>query len=806
MKIQAIECTRCKGELKEKGKYWECLYCGAKFSVQLDADGDQIIYRNDAPKELPCGQVAEKAAQIFVDKITTVDIKPPQTIESDVYQSSDDLDYYDNVNLIVTYLKKEKWDIAQDNICKLRDLKDPCSIAVADWYEMAWEHKSHNDAELVSSFASVRDDELQKLYNLLLNAMPDFRKCILDLVISSGYVGDEPTTKILATTLPFLFSELIYSTEERNEKIEIVFDEVISLGYAQTFKYLLTHALESHEVDRYISYLERFADNCTPETSQEYYSMIIAHDANNAAAHHRLVEADIKANSSDKKCIADFENLLKYSQSPTEDVKKFILILLNEKTTTEMKSEFMWGILSYYHENVDEQTQAMSQYADLLLQSELWDKASEFYSAVLSRDTRNAKVYFNLCLADMQAKNTKQLISKEDDFSGHPYYKKALAQAYKTNPDYAKELEDLIDSRDKRLKYEQEEKEKKKKIILVGAIFILIIGLLVWFRYFIENQKYVEEVPEISYTYTPSAQDVSQDTSEETSTEMVDPEVIASQAEALALTGDYSEACELFEKYGYDDTYLYQAYKYASEGNFSDAVKNGLPVVVFPEGTETIPDSYFKNEFGGNELKKVVLPSSLKSIGISAFYGCSNLVEINLPSGLEVIGNYAFYNCQSLESIEIPDSVESIGSNVFEACSSLQNVIIPGSLKTVSSSAFRDCSNLTSVTLKNGVEVLDIGAFTGCTSLVNITLPDSLLTIESNVFYSCTSLIEITIPSKVDIIRYSAFSNCTSLQRVHFTNQEGWQDEYGGSNINVTNAQDNAKELKSVSSITWERK
>lgn len=496
MKIQAIECTRCKGELKEKGKYWECPYCGAKFSVQLDADGDQIIYRNDAPKELPCGQVAERAAQINVDKITTVNIKPPKTIESDVYQSSDDLDYYDNVNLIVTYLKKEKWDIAQDNICKLRNLNDPCSTAVADWYGMAWEHKVHNDSELVHSFTAITDDELQKLYNLLLNAMPDFRKRILDLVLNSGYVGDESTNKILVTTLPFLFSELIYSPEERDEKIEIIFDKTISLKYAETFKYLLTHALESHEVDRYIGYLERFADNCDPESSQEYYSMIISVDPGNAQAHHSLVNADIKANSSAQKCIDDFENLLLYSQDPIKDVEAFIAVLVNEQTTTEDKAEFMWALLSYLHEDTETQTEAMSLYANLLLQSELWNRASEFYSAVLSKDTHNAKVYFNLCLADMQSKDSGELIAKEDDFSGHPYYKKALAQAYKTSKIYAKELEGLIDSRNKRIKDEQTKKENKKKAIkktiIAVAVIALILGAIIGFKTYDSNRKYGE--------------------------------------------------------------------------------------------------------------------------------------------------------------------------------------------------------------------------------------------------------------------------------------------------------------------------
>jgi len=279
------------------------------------------------------------------------------------------------------------------------------------------------------------------------------------------------------------------------------------------------------------------------------------------------------------------------------------------------------------------------------------------------------------------------------------------------------------------------------------------------------------------------------------------------KAESVAGTGDYVGACKIIEQVDFDESsLLHQAYTYASQGYFADAVEYGLTVVVIPEGTEAIPDNYFKIEYGSNDLKKVVLPSSLKRIGTSAFYGCTKLEEINFPDGLQVIGNYAFFKCKSLKTVELPSSVESMGSNVFQECTGLQSVSIPGNLKTVPSYVFKDCTSLSTVTLKNGIEVLDIGAFSGCSSLMNITLPESLVTIESNVFYKCTSMLEITIPSKVNLIRYSAFSNCSSLQRVHFANQEGWQNEYGSSKINVTNAQDNAKALKSVSSSTWERK
>ena len=995
MKVTLInECRKCHNQTEQTGpNRWECPYCGSIYATHLDADGDEIVYRNDPPKELPSGQIAARATQIPVQKITGIEIKPSEAIESDIYRESTDLDYYDNVNLITMYLQKGKWDEAKGNICKLKDLNEPCSIAAANWYNMAWNRQAHNDSEVVRSFSNITDAEAKELYDVFLNAMPDLRKRILDLVLTNGYVGDEATTKLLSTSLPFVFSETIYSSDECKEKVEVAFNKVISLGYHQTFKFLLAHTLEENEVDRYINYLERFAGKRSPLESQEYYSMIIAVDANNASAHHHLVEADIKANSSEEKCIADFENLLKYSQNPVGDVEKFIEILLSEKTTTEAKSEFMWSLLSYYHEDEDAQTQAMSQYADLLLKSQLWDKARDFYSAVLARDTRNAKVFFNLCLVDMQARNAKELIAKEESFINHPYYKKALAQAYKTDKNYAKQLENLIDSRDKRIKDEQDKKEKRRKTILASIITVVTIvavvaasifvnyirdyrrysannivltledkveptkssshydGYVVAFDVKIKNQS-VLEILEIcgdmeifnaagtllaavdcTFTYdilageeTTFILNIDCRASDETlelyhanyndlsatfkltkvkyegyeikeydedpvtilgikvgsdgisdtektyqealdlfeqgkyadavslfkalghykdsndyfyqsmyqnalslyaqekygeafeafnaisnykdSTDKIEEVTVAviSKAESFASTGDYVAAYTILEQIGYNDTYyLYQAYKYASEGYFADAVYLGLTVVCIPEGEESIPDDYFKAQYGGNQLEKVVLPSTLKYIGKSAFSGCSKLVEINFPNGLNTIEDYAFSGCKSLKSIELPNSVENMGSNVFEECSSLESVSLPDGLKEIPSYTFEGCSKLTTITIKNGVEVIGHSAFSGCSSLTSITFPESLKEIQGSAFMNCIGLVEIRIPSQVKLVGGSAFSYCSSLQKVTFANQSGWfMADYFSAN--VSDAQKNARTLKTGGASEFTRK
>ena len=64
-------------------------------------------------------------------------------------------------------------------------------------------------------------------------------------------------------------------------------------------------------------------------------------------------------------------------------------------------------------------------------------------------------------------------------------------------------------------------------------------------------------------------------------------------------------------------------------------------------------------------LFEIVIPSSVTSIGDSAFSGCDSLSEIVIPSSVTSIGDHAFFGCRSLFEIVIPSSVTSIGKGAF---------------------------------------------------------------------------------------------------------------------------------------------
>ncbi|MDD6851218.1 MAG: leucine-rich repeat protein, partial [Bacteroidales bacterium] len=87
----------------------------------------------------------------------------------------------------------------------------------------------------------------------------------------------------------------------------------------------------------------------------------------------------------------------------------------------------------------------------------------------------------------------------------------------------------------------------------------------------------------------------------------------------------------------------------------------------------------------------------VKSIGHSAFRGCSGLTSVTIPNSVTSIDAYAFRGCSGLKSVTIPNSVTSIGASAFYNCSGLTSVTIPNSVTSIGNYAFQGCIGLKTI-------------------------------------------------------------------------------------------------------------
>ena len=186
--------------------------------------------------------------------------------------------------------------------------------------------------------------------------------------------------------------------------------------------------------------------------------------------------------------------------------------------------------------------------------------------------------------------------------------------------------------------------------------------------------------------------------------------------------------------------------------------------------------------------------SQLTKIGKMAFYGTQALKSIDIPSTVTSIGESAFADCFSLEKIEL-GQIESFGQNTFARCSSLETAKIQGSsdvaypsnmfstwgsghsaapLKTLEigagkiqfSLSNKQKDSIETIVLGDGVTEIPNNFAANCTKLTSVSLPDALTSVPANAFQGCSSLEKVGISenSKLQSIGNGAFVNSALTQ------------------------------------------
>lgn len=236
--------------------------------------------------------------------------------------------------------------------------------------------------------------------------------------------------------------------------------------------------------------------------------------------------------------------------------------------------------------------------------------------------------------------------------------------------------------------------------------------------------------------------------------------------------------------------------------------------------------------------------NSLSSIGIGAFYNCSNISRVVLPLVGETIGANAFYNCSNILEVVLPFVGENggdtnywfgyiFGAETYEENKTmvphkLTNVTITGNNK-IYTNAFYDCDRIKYIKIESASEI-DISAFIGCEPLgmylpfvgknggsenywlgyifgadtysANamcvpqtmrwlefLNIPGGMTTIYSNAFYDLDrfALYKIKLPNTITEIKPRAFLKYQSLEHLIFADSStNWNVSNGSTTISVS--------------------
>ena len=242
----------------------------------------------------------------------------------------------------------------------------------------------------------------------------------------------------------------------------------------------------------------------------------------------------------------------------------------------------------------------------------------------------------------------------------------------------------------------------------------------------------------------------------------------------LALTAGSSE-------YGYVAYYAYRIISGEPVDGFYFDGTDGAYILTAYMGNATnlqLPDNYkgqgYSIGMGAfydcSELTSITIPNTVTSIGNAAFNNCDGLTSIDIPNGVTSIGNKAFYDCDGLASINIPNGVTNIGESTFYSCDNLASITIPNTVTSIGNYAFYNCVKLTSIDIPNGVTSIGNSAFSGCKKLSSIDIPSGVTSIGRSAFYDCDGLASINIPNGVTNIGENTFSSCDNLASITIPN------------------------------------
>ena len=209
----------------------------------------------------------------------------------------------------------------------------------------------------------------------------------------------------------------------------------------------------------------------------------------------------------------------------------------------------------------------------------------------------------------------------------------------------------------------------------------------------------------------------------------------------------------------------------------------------FPSTLEEIGDYAFRSfgnnshGFGENLMEYLILPKTLKKIGIGAFEDSGiRAIYINGPwyisercfqgSGLRkaILGDnviriekIAFGSCSRLEKIVFGRKIKEIGDFAFDFCLALKELKFPDSLKKIGKAAFTECRRLGEIAIPDNVTEIGENAFSKCKSLEKAILGKGITSILECCFSNCGSLKEVVIPDNVTEIAHNAFKNCSDF-------------------------------------------
>ncbi len=170
-----------------------------------------------------------------------------------------------------------------------------------------------------------------------------------------------------------------------------------------------------------------------------------------------------------------------------------------------------------------------------------------------------------------------------------------------------------------------------------------------------------------------------------------------------------SKVLPTIEKYSFTSVSRPEDFVLSTDGKVVLEYYGTAQKVVIPDGVERIANDWMWRR--PTNVKAVVFPESLKSIGDNFGSGMAALEVVSMKDNVVSVGKSTFSQCYSLKYIHISENLQEISESMFYRTYSLIDLRIPESVEIIRKNAFNS-SALRKITLPAGVRYIEANAFT----------------------------------------------------------------------------------------------
>ncbi|MBQ4091020.1 MAG: InlB B-repeat-containing protein, partial [Clostridia bacterium] len=405
--------------------------------------------------EIKGGQISKRASKIANETIATREIGEGASAETNISEKQ-------KLDLVKSYIKGKEWRDAADLLEHI--LFDHPTYAEAIWLTLAVKYNVVSDAELIKRLPRFTDADFFQIEKILNCATKGFAAHLLNLLYDCHSEVDSATYhRVVKTVLP-------YNYENRGEKIDLIFERAIQMHDVKLFKLALS-TMDSNEVDRYIDYNLRYAENARPEEKLECLNAVLDVDNGNARALALRFES-IRQDAKFAKLRECFEDMLKYSADPQKVVLNTLSSWVNFISTSD-HCQFAMQLLKYYDGELSELKDIMILMAGKMLERGFFEDANRIYKLILTFDPNNAQAFWGICLVKTKSKNEKEIVISNVSIKGLPEYTKYLTLVDE------KRRQDCMSIAKKQAARQKAQKRKKTVRLITALCIFLVISAIV---------------------------------------------------------------------------------------------------------------------------------------------------------------------------------------------------------------------------------------------------------------------------------------------------------------------------------------